>query len=72
MAREILFEIDEATGELRATIRGIPGTSCEAIAEIVKEFAGTPSREAPTPDYSLPVRVRDRVRVRGDARRPPS
>lgn len=69
MAREILFEIDETTGELRATVKGIPGPGCEAIAEIVNEFAGTPSRAAPTADYTLPVRVRDRARVRGDAGR---
>jgi len=51
MHREIVFEIDENTGELHTTIKGISGKGCEAIADIIKEYAGDPSSEGNTPEY---------------------
>lgn len=63
MSREIHFEIDEATGELRSTIKGIPGKGCEEIAAILKEYAGEPAIERDTPEHSQ-VRTRGRARPR--------
>ena len=65
MSREIHFEIDEATGELRSTIRGIPGRGCEEIAAIIEEYAGAPAVERDTPEHSqVRARVRARLSVR--------
>jgi hypothetical protein len=70
MSREIHFEIDEATGELRSTIRGVPGKGCEEIAAIIKEYAGEPSVERDTPEHSqvrAHAQARPRVRAGGRA-----
>ena len=67
MPREIIFEVDEATGELRTTIRGLPGKGCETIAAILKEYAGEPGVEENTAEYGQAVRpqIGPRTRIGG-------
>lgn len=56
---EIVFEIDEETGELTTTIRGLPGKACEPVGELLKQLLGAPAIERHTEEYT---------RARGQAR----
>ena len=67
MPREIVFEIDDETGELSTTVKGVPGKGCEEIASILKEFAGEPVVEENTAEYGQTARaqVAPRTRIGG-------
>lgn len=60
---EIVFEIDEQTGELMTTIRGLPGKACEPIADLLKQLLGTPTVERAT-EESTRARVQPRPQIR--------
>ena len=60
---EIVFEIDEETGELTTTIRGLPGKACEPVGELLKQLLGTPTVERNTEEYTR-ARVQPRPRLR--------
>jgi len=59
---EIEFTLDTSTGELLMHIRGIVGPSCEDVARVVKDLAGTPAVEELTAEYRLRPRVRSATR----------
>ena len=60
---EIVFEIDEETGELTTTIRGLPGKACEPVADLLKQLLGTPTVERNTEEYTR-ARVQARPQLR--------
>jgi hypothetical protein len=67
---EIEFTLDTSTGELLMHIAGIAGPSCDDIANLVKDLAGTPAVEDVTAEYRLRPRVRTGVRSQVKARQP--
>lgn len=62
---EIVFEIDEETGELTTTIRGLTGKACEPVGELLKGLLGPPVTERNTPEYAQ-TRGQARSQVRAD------
>lgn len=59
---EIEIEIDSETGEMKTTIGGIAGPSCEKTAEAIKQVFGKPSRDEKTREYHIQPQVRRQVK----------
>jgi hypothetical protein len=59
---DIEFTLDTSSGEFRMHIQGIAGPSCDDIANLVKDLAGTPAVEELTAEYHLRPRVRSATR----------
>ena len=67
---EIEFTLDTSTGDLLMHIQGIAGPSCDDVANLVKDLAGTPAVEDVTAEYRLRPRVRTGVRSQIKSRQP--
>ncbi len=65
---EIVFEIDEETGALTTTIRGLPGQACAPVGELLKRLLGAPTVERQTAEYTG-VRGQTRSQIRTNGRR---
>ena len=65
---EIEFTLDTTNGEFQMHIQGIAGPSCDDIANLVKDLAGTPGVDVLTAEYRIRPRVRTRVRSQSKSR----
>jgi hypothetical protein len=66
---EIEFTLDTSTGEVLMHIQGIAGPSCDDVARLVKDLAGSPAVEELTAEYRLRPRVRSATRSQIQPRR---
>ena len=63
---EIVFEIDEETGALTTTIRGLPGKACAPVGELLKQLLGAPTVERQTAEYTeVRGQIRPQIRTAG-------
>jgi hypothetical protein len=66
---EIEFTLDTSNGELLMHIQGIAGPSCDDVANLMKDLAGTPAIEDVTAEYRLRPRVHSSARSQIQPRR---
>lgn len=62
--KEIHFEIDTITGELKAHVQGEPGRACLDVHRLVEELVGQASETVPTREFYQRVAPQERARVK--------
>ncbi len=66
-AIEVVFTIDEETGDLTADVKGAQGPTClDQVLAGLDDLLGQPAQTVKKPEYHRRVQVRkDRLRTRG-------
>ena len=59
---EIIFKINQETGEMQMEVEGVVGPACEQAAEMVKEYLGRPADEQNKPEYHVRPAVKQTTR----------
>ncbi|MDO8692044.1 MAG: DUF2997 domain-containing protein [Dehalococcoidia bacterium] len=62
--KEIQFEIDTATGELKAHVQGEAGRACLDVHRLVEELVGQPNETVHTREFYQQVLPQEQTRVK--------
>lgn len=62
--KEIQFEIDTATGELKAHVQGEPGRACLDVHRLVEELVGQANETVHTREFYQRVSPQEQTRVK--------
>lgn len=61
---EMHFEIDQATGELKTHVKGVPGKSCLDIQKLVEDLIGQAAETGYTAEFRQVAEVKPQGKVK--------
>ncbi|MCL5960883.1 MAG: DUF2997 domain-containing protein [Chloroflexi bacterium] len=61
---EIRFEIDQATGELKTHVKGVPGKSCLDVQKLVEDMVGQAQETTHTSEFRQVAQVKPQGKIR--------